>query len=96
MRARRSAPRPHELRTLAATLPKAAWTRPVIKEGSQGPIVAQFAFLRVRAIRNRLPGPRVWTEFRGQIHPEPELKFYLSNAPATCSRAELVRVRGLR
>jgi len=24
------------------------------------------------------------------------LKFYLSNAPATCSRAERVRVRGLR
>jgi len=96
MRARPSAPRPHELRALAATLPKAAWTRPVITEGNQGPIVAQFVFLRVRGIRHGLPGPRVWTVFRRQIHPEPELKFYLSNAPATCSRAERVRVRGLR
>ncbi len=95
-RVARSAPRPQELRDLAATLPKAAWTRHVIKEGSKGPIVAQFAFLRVTTIRNGLPGPRGWAVFRRQIHPEPELKFYLSNAPATCPRAELVRVSGLR
>jgi SRSO17 transposase len=92
----RSAPRPLELRALAATLPKTAWTRHVIKEGSKGPLVAQFAFLRVTAVRQGLPGPRVWVVFRRQIHPEPELKFYMSNAPATCPRTELVRVCGLR
>jgi hypothetical protein len=68
----------------------------MIKEGSKGPIVAEFAFLRVTTIRKALPGPRVWVVFRRQIHPVPELKFYMSNAPATCARAELVRVSGLR
>ena len=47
-------------------------------------------------VRDGLPGPRVWVIFRRQVHPTPEVKFYLSNAPATCSRAELVRICGLR
>jgi len=50
----------------------------------------------VTTVRDGLPGPRVWAIFRRQVQPTPELKFYLSNAPATCSRAELVRVCGLR
>ncbi len=30
----------------------------MIKEGSQGPLVAEFAFVRVTPIRDELPGPR--------------------------------------
>lgn len=90
------APRPRELRELAPSLPKSAWTRHVIKEGSKGPIIADFAFLHVTTVRNGLPGSRVWAIFRRQVSPEPELKFYLSNAPAICSHAELIRVCGLR
>ena len=92
----RRAPRPHELRELAETLSKSAWTRHRIKEGSKGPIIADFAFLHVTTVRDGLPGPRVWGVFRRQVCPTPEVKFYLSNAPASCSRAELVRVCGLR
>lgn len=77
------------------TLPSAAWTRHRIKEGSKGPIIADFAFLHVTTVRNGLPGPRVWVIFRRQGCPTPELKFYLSNAPASCSHAELIRVCGL-
>ena len=95
-RVSRSAPRPCELRELAAQLPKTAWTRHLIKEGSKGPILADFAFLRVTTIRAGLPGPRVWAIFRRSCGIEPELKFYLSNAPTTCPRAEFVRVSGLR
>jgi SRSO17 transposase len=95
-RVSRRAARPRELRELATTLPKSAWTRHSIKEGSKGPIIADFAFLHVTTVRDGLPGPRVWAIFRRQVQPTPELKFYLSNAPATCSRAELVRVCGLR
>lgn len=92
---RRAAP-PRQLRELAQTLPAFAWTRYAIKEGSKGPIIADFAFLRVTSVRDGLPGSRVWAVFRRQVQPTPELKFYLSNAPARCSRAELVRVCGLR
>ena len=90
------APRPQELRELADTLAPAAWTRHRIKEGSKGPIIADFAFLRVTTIRDGLPGPRVWVIFRRQVCPAPDLKFYLSNAPSSCPHAELIRICGLR
>jgi len=66
-RVSRRAARPHELRELANALPKTAWTRHAIKEGSKGPIIADFAFLHVTTIRDGLPGPRVWAIFRRQV-----------------------------
>ncbi len=95
-RVSRRAPRPQELRELVKTLPSSAWTRHRIKQGSKGPIIADFAFSHVATVRDTLPGPRVWVIFRRQVCPTPELKFYLSNAPASCSHAELIRVCGLR
>ena len=95
-RVKRTAPRPQAMRELAAHLSPADWQRRVIKEGSKGPIVAEFAFLRVTPIREGLPGPRSWAIFRRTLGPKPEVKFYLSNAPITCPRSEFVRVSGMR
>ncbi len=95
-RVSRKAPCPRELQELAARLPKAAWSRHLIKEGSQGPLIADFAFLRVTAIRDGLPGPRVWAIFRRRRGKEPDLKFYLSNAPASCPRRTFIALSGLR
>jgi SRSO17 transposase len=95
-RVKRTAPRPQEMRELAAHLPRTAWQRRVIKEGSKGSIVAEFAFLRVAPVRDGLPGPRAWAIFRRTLGPQPEIKFYLSNAPTTCPRQEFVRVSGMR
>jgi SRSO17 transposase len=91
-----AAPRPVELRRLAQQLPASAWQRWTIKEGSRGPLEADFAFLRVTAVRNRLPGPRLWATFRRRLADPTEIKCFLSNAPASCPHAELVRVAGLR
>lgn len=91
-----NAPTAQELQVLAAQLPRSAWTRRVIKEGSKGPLVAEFAFLRVTAVRDELPGPRVWAVFRRSLSTTPEMKYYLSNAPTTCTHDELVYVSGLR
>ncbi len=91
-----SAPRPLELRTLAVQLPRSAWQRWTIKEGSRGPIEADFAFVRVTAVRNGLPGPRVWATLRRALADSTVVKCYLSNAPTHCPPAELVRVTGLR
>jgi SRSO17 transposase len=90
------APRARELRDIAASLPQSSWARYTFKEGSQGPMVAEFAFLRVTTVRDKLPGPRVWAVFRRSLDPQPELKFYLSNAPCTCARYELAQLCGLR
>jgi SRSO17 transposase len=67
-----------------------------IKEGSQGPMVAHFAFRRVIAVHDGLPGPEVWLVFRHSSGPEPELKAFLSNAPETTPETALVGVAGMR
>lgn len=95
-RVKATAPRPEELRELMARLPRASWQRQIIKEGSKGPIVAEFAAGRVTPVRAELPGPRRWAIFRRTLGPEPEVKYYLSNAPTTCSLQEFVRVSGMR
>jgi SRSO17 transposase len=90
------APRPIEMKVLATQLPRSAWRRWTIKEGSRGPLEADFAFLRVTPVRDNLPGPRQWATFRRSLANPTEVKYYLSNAPIHCPQAELVRVTGLR
>jgi len=95
-RVARNAPRPREVRDLVGDLPKSKWVRRIIKEGSKGPLMAEFAFLRATPVREGLPGPRIWLVFRRTLGPEPEVKFYFSNAPTTCPRSEFIRVSGVR
>jgi SRSO17 transposase len=95
-RVSRTAPRPQTLREVMEGLPARAWHVHLIKEGSKGPMVAEFAWLRVTPIRDKLPGSRCWAIFRRTLGPEPELKFFLSNAPMNCPPLEFVRVSGLR
>jgi SRSO17 transposase len=80
---------------LAALLPAAHWTRQTIKEGSKGPLVADFGAVRMIAVREGLPGPEVWVVLRRNPLTG-GLKTYLSNAPAETPLAELVRVSGMR
>jgi SRSO17 transposase len=87
--------KPRAVAQLAAALPAASWRRRTITEGSKGPLVAEFAAVRVIAVRDGLPGPEVWLVLRR--HPlTGELKTYLSNAPAKTSLATLVRQSGMR
>ena len=95
-RVSRTAPRPQTLQEVMKGLPARAWHVHVIKEGSKGPLVAEFAWLRVTPVRDKLPGTRCWVIFRRTLSPEPELKFFLSNAPVSCPPLEFVRVSGLR
>jgi SRSO17 transposase len=80
---------------MASTLPAEAWTRRTIKEGSQGPMVADFAALRVVAVRAGLPGPDVWLVLRRHIETQ-ELKTYLGNAPLDTPLETHVRMSGMR
>jgi len=89
------APEARTVAAVAAALPAKAWTRQTIKEGSQGPMVAEFATLRVVAVRDALPGPEVWLVLRR--HGETgELKTYLCNAPVDTALEALVRMSGMR
>jgi SRSO17 transposase len=58
--------------------------------------VAEFAAYRGVAVRAGLPGPDVGIVFRRALGENPELKVFLSNAPAQTPVAALVRVAGMR
>ena len=73
----------------------ARWSRQTIKAGSKGPLVADFAAVRVIAVREGLPGPEVWLVLRRNILTG-ELKTYLSHAPADTPLATRVRLSGMR
>ena len=87
---------PYRVDEVLKRLPKTAWLRGTIKEGSKGPIVCDFAVVRVTECRQGLPGSRLWLIIRRNVADPSEVKFYLSNAPETIALAELVRMCGMR
>lgn len=87
---------PYRVDELLWRLPKEAWTRTLIKEGSKGPIVCELAFVRVNEARDGLPGPRQWLIIRRNVDDPTVVKFYLSNAPETIEAAQLARMCGMR
>jgi SRSO17 transposase len=89
------APAARTVREVAATLPAEAWARQTIKEGSQGPMVAECAALRVIAVRDTLPGPDVWLVLRRHLETG-ELKTSLCNAPRDTALETRVRLSGMR
>ncbi|MCL4299038.1 MAG: IS701 family transposase [Anaerolineae bacterium] len=84
------------VQTLVAQIPASAWSQDTIKEGSKGPMVCDFAFLRVVESRGGLPGPQLWLVIRRNLDDPTELKFYFSNAPANTPLLDLVRLSGMR
>lgn len=96
LRLRTPSHRPVRVDELVRRLPKAAWGRCQIKEGSKGPLVCDFAFLRITEARQNLPGPTLWLVIRRNVDNPEVLKFYLSNAPADIAVADLVRISGMR
>jgi len=90
------APPAQELRALTNNLPKTCWQRLTIQEGSKGPMVADFAWLRVTSVRNRLPGPRVWAIVRRSLTAPIETKYYLSNAPVGITPRTMADMSGQR
>jgi len=97
-RLRLSDPRKHPLQVnqLVKKIQKQDWVRAVIKEGSQGPIVCDFAFLRVTESRGGLPAAEVWLIIRRNLDDPAEIKYYFSNAPASMPLNEFVRISGMR
>ncbi|MFL5807515.1 MAG: IS701 family transposase [Roseiflexaceae bacterium] len=87
---------PYRVDFLAKRLPKSAWTRTTIKEGSKGPIVSDVAMVRVTEARAGLPGPRLWLVIRRNVADMSDVCYYLSNAPETTTEAELARMLGMR
>jgi SRSO17 transposase len=79
-----------------AALPAAAWRRLTVAEGSQGPLVYEYAEVWVWFSEEGLPGPRERLLVRRSLGQEPELKYHRSNAPAEVPLLKLAQVRGTR
>jgi SRSO17 transposase len=84
------------VQALLAQIPASAWTRATIKEGSKGPIICDFAFLRLLESRAGLPGPELWLVIRRNLDDPSQLKFYFSNASADVPLHNLIRLSGMR
>jgi len=96
LRLRTPTNRPRRVDALVGRIPKEGWTRATVKEGSKGPLVCDFAFLRVTEARGGLPSPEVWLVIRRNVEDPTEVKFYFSNAPSNIPLSDLVRVTGMR
>ena len=91
-----NAPAAQDVRAVAQSLARARWHTWTLKEGSKGPLIAHFAFVKVIDSRAGLPGTRQWLSLRRGLAAGAQTKYYLSNAPAGCSPSELVRLSGMR
>jgi len=89
------APAPLRVDALASA-PTLHWQAYQIQEGAKGPLIAQFAFKRVVAVRDGLPGADQWLVLRRSLGERPQLKTYLSNAPPMTPHTTLVRKSGMR
>ena len=87
---------PIPVKQLVQKIPKQDWVRAVIKEGSKGPIVCDFAFLRVTESRACLPAAELWLIIRRNLDDPSEIKYFFSNAPVNTPLEEFVRISGMR
>ena len=67
---------------VAASISDADWRTLAVRQGAKGPLVLEFAAVRVWAVRARRPGPPIWLLVRRSLGSDPELKYYVSNAGA--------------
>ena len=87
---------PIPVKQLVQKIQKQDWTQAVIKEGSQGPLVCNFAFLRVTESRQGLPAGELWLILRRNLEDPTEIKYFFSNAPLHTPLEEFVRISGMR
>jgi SRSO17 transposase len=87
---------PIPVQQLVKKIQKQDWVQAVIKEGSKGPIVCDFAFLRVTESRGGLPAAKLWLIIRRNLDDPTEIKYYFSNAPICTPLQEFVRISGMR
>jgi SRSO17 transposase len=88
----------HEVRSVqevAADLPADAWRPLKLREGSNGPLVCEFATLRVWAMRHDRPGPPIWLVMRRSLDGK-EVWYYVSNADEKTPWQTLAMVTGTR
>ncbi len=88
--------KPARVDEVVAGLPASAWRQVAVAEGSQGPLVCDYAELAVWFIEEGLPGVPERLLVRRSIGQEAELKYHRTNAPASVPLPVLAAVRSKR
>jgi SRSO17 transposase len=86
----------HSVQEVAAALEAGAWRPLCVGQGAKGPLVFEFAAVRVWGVRHSQPGGPMWLVIRRSLEEAPEVKYYVSNgaettplevlAPVACAR----------
>jgi SRSO17 transposase len=84
------------VKQVEAALPADAWVAMQLREGAKGPLVFEFAAVRVWSVRHRRPGPPAWLVLRRSLGPKAETKYYISNADEQTPLEEMALVTGCR
>ena len=80
----------------AKSLPPGSWTRILVHDGEKGPIEVEAASCRVRTKQEGRFGPREVLLVTRTLDKNPEVRYSLTNAPATTPRQTLARAAGAR
>jgi SRSO17 transposase len=89
-------PRPARVDEVAAALPARAWRRVTVAQGSQGPLVYEYAEVRVWFSEEGVPSGPERLLVRRSLGQEPDLKYHRTNAPAEVALATLASIRSRR
>ncbi len=83
-------------RDIIAAQPADAWQPVKLREGAKGPLVFEYARLRVWAVRHRRPGPAVWLVLQRSVDDAHEVKVWVSNADEQTSLELLAQAGATR
>jgi SRSO17 transposase len=82
---------------IAQQLKPDQWQAMKLREGSKGPLVFEFARVRLWSVRHRDPGPPTWLMIRRSLDKQnPETKYYVSNADEQAPLEAMALVSGTR
>jgi SRSO17 transposase len=90
------ATKPARVDEVAAGLPGSAWRRVTVAEGSQGPLIYEYAEVAVWFSEQRLPSGPERLLVRRSLGQEPEVKYHRTNAPADVPLATVAAIRSKR
>jgi SRSO17 transposase len=77
---------------VVADLPPEQWRTLCVGQGAKGPLVFEFAAVRVWAVRHGEAGPPIWLVVRRSLEETPEIKYYVSNGAAATPLEVLAEV----
>lgn len=90
------ATKPVRVDDVVAGLPASAWRRVTVAQGSQGPLVYEYAEVRVWFSEAGSPSGPERLLVRRSLGQEPELKYHRTNAPVEVPLAALAAIRSKR